>query len=77
MVESDPGDSYRRAGLTEAETEAVAAVAAEVGSADPLAAYVAVPLPAVAAVLQALDRLVDAAPARHTLRAGRRGRRGG
>ena len=61
MTDADPARRYFTAGLTAEETAALTAVAAEVGSADPLAAYVAVPLGAVQTVLAVLDQFVDLA----------------
>lgn len=60
-TDADPARRYFTAGLTTEETAALTAVAADVGSAEPLAAYVAVPLGAVQTVLAVLDRLVDLA----------------
>ena len=65
-TDADPARRYFRAGLTTDETAALAAVAAEVGSADSLAAYVAVPLGAVQTVLAVLDQLVGLAIERAT-----------
>lgn len=56
-TDADPAGRYYTAGLTTEETAALTVVAAEVGSADPLAAYVAVPLGPVVTVLAVLDRL--------------------
>lgn len=61
MTDADPARRYLTAGLTMEETAALTAVAAEVGSADPLAAYVAVPLGAVQTVLAVLDQFVGLA----------------
>ncbi len=54
-----PESAYRAAGLTDTEIGAVAALAGYAGAADPLAHYVAVPLPAVRTVLGVVDRLCD------------------
>ncbi len=58
-TEADPADSYRAAGLAEDEVAAVAALAASVGAADPLAPWVAVPRGAARTVLAVLDRFTD------------------
>jgi hypothetical protein len=60
-TDADPTRRYFAAGITTEETAALTAVAAEVGSADPLAAYVAVPLGPVQTVLAVLDQLVGLA----------------
>jgi hypothetical protein len=62
---------YERAGLSAAEVRAVSGLIAGVEASDSSAPWVAVMRSDVLAVVAALDRLVDAAPDRHGIRAAR------